>query len=299
MEDLLEDMQRELQLNTPWKVVSYDTTFQLGNFYLSFVIYRLTNFKGEPCIPALFLLHESKFVRTHRTFFKHLKEVIPGNCRVSIVTDRERVITTAITAEVPSLPQVFCWNHIFRDVRNWLVKCGATHREIPIITSQLQTPFCQPSQQEARWIERGMERPIQGVLLLAHPQGGRHGDWKVEAGEFGVVPWWLGYHYNMSESLNRVVKALQNWKEAPVDAMVTALYQLQQYFYQMKYKEDWLVSRPTGQLQWNGDRCNNYLCACTIKVLVSTISSQSTCISGKIYRTWSWYKPSALMNCCS
>jgi hypothetical protein len=34
----------------------------------------------------------------------------------------------------------------------------------------------------------------------------------------------------MSESLNRVVKALQNWKEAPVDAMVTALYQLQQYF---------------------------------------------------------------------
>ena len=131
-------------------MVSYDTTFQLGNFYLSFAIYRLTIFKGEPCIPALFLLHERKFVRTHRTFFKHLKEVIPGNCRVSIVTDRERAITTAITAEVPSLPQVFCWNHIFRDVRNWLVKCGATHREIPIITSQLQTPFCQPSQQEAR-----------------------------------------------------------------------------------------------------------------------------------------------------
>lgn len=56
MEDLLEDIQRELQLNTPWKVVSYDTTFQLGNFYLSsFAIYRLTIFKGNP----VFLLSSS------------------------------------------------------------------------------------------------------------------------------------------------------------------------------------------------------------------------------------------------
>lgn len=34
----------------------------------------------------------------------------------------------------------------------------------------------------------------------------------------------------MSESLNRVIKDLQKWKEAPVDCMVLALYQLQAYY---------------------------------------------------------------------
>jgi hypothetical protein len=234
MEELLEDMQRELQLNAPRQVVSYDTTFQLGNFYLSFAIYRLTIFKGEPCIPALFLLHERKFARTHRTFFRHLKEVIPGNCRVSIVTDRERAITTAITAEVPSLPQVFCWNHIFRDVRNWLVKHGATRKEIPLITSQLRTLFCQPSQQDYErklgelkgvWSDPFREYYFQHIHKEVDMGIGR---WRLES--LGLYYGDSGITNNMSESLNRVVKALQNWKEAPVDAMVTALYQLQQYF---------------------------------------------------------------------
>ena len=34
----------------------------------------------------------------------------------------------------------------------------------------------------------------------------------------------------MSESMNRVIKDLQQWKEAPVDCMVLALYQLQTYY---------------------------------------------------------------------
>ena len=52
------------------------------------------------------------------------------------------------------------------------------------------------------------------------------GRWQLES--LGVYTY-SGVTTTMSESINKVVKALQNWKEAPVDAMLMALYQLQQY----------------------------------------------------------------------
>ena len=39
-------------------ILSYDTTFQLGDFYVSLLIFRHIIFKERPCIPAMFLLHE-------------------------------------------------------------------------------------------------------------------------------------------------------------------------------------------------------------------------------------------------
>ena len=52
------------------------------------------------------------------------------------------------------------------------------------------------------------------------------GKWQLES--LGVYTY-SGVTTNMSESIKKVVKALQNWEEARVDAMIMALYQLQQY----------------------------------------------------------------------
>ena len=60
MEEILQDMERELQRHEPGQLMSFDTTFQLGNFYLSFVIYRTMIFREELCILVLFLLYERK-----------------------------------------------------------------------------------------------------------------------------------------------------------------------------------------------------------------------------------------------
>ena len=35
---------------------------------------------------------------------------------------------------------------------------------------------------------------------------------------------------NQSEGLNRVIKDLQSWKEAPGDSMILSLYKLQAYY---------------------------------------------------------------------
>ena len=40
--------------------LSYDTAFQLGDFYVSPLLFRHIVFKEEPCILAMFLIHERK-----------------------------------------------------------------------------------------------------------------------------------------------------------------------------------------------------------------------------------------------
>ena len=43
------------------QLLSYDATFSMGDFYVSILIFRHTFFVKNPCVPALFLIHERKF----------------------------------------------------------------------------------------------------------------------------------------------------------------------------------------------------------------------------------------------
>ena len=49
--------------------LSYDTTFQLGDFYLSTLVYKHVLFEEEPVIPLAFVIHERKFQKVHEDFF--------------------------------------------------------------------------------------------------------------------------------------------------------------------------------------------------------------------------------------
>ena len=75
------------------QLLSYDTTFQLGDFYLSPLLYRHTLFSNSPTIPALFLIHERKFHSVHEKFMQCLADRIPslvsGKKYIPLVTDEE------------------------------------------------------------------------------------------------------------------------------------------------------------------------------------------------------------------
>lgn len=45
----------------PPQCLSYDTTFKLGDFYLSFLTFRETELTRQPAIPLIFFIHERKF----------------------------------------------------------------------------------------------------------------------------------------------------------------------------------------------------------------------------------------------
>ena len=78
---VLEELDRVLLLGSNEQLLSYDTTFQHGDFYVSPLLFRHTLFKENPCIPALFLIliHDRKFADTHKELFKQCAKQIPSH----------------------------------------------------------------------------------------------------------------------------------------------------------------------------------------------------------------------------
>ena len=101
--------------------MSYDTTFNIGNFYITPIIFRHTLFEGNPFIPLAFMMHERKIQMCHEKFVKHLKKRIPNlsQANIPVVVDREQGITNAFELET-KVPVLHCWNHTKQDFKYWL-----------------------------------------------------------------------------------------------------------------------------------------------------------------------------------
>lgn len=128
--------------------MSYDTTFQLGDFYLSPFLFKHVLFESHPVIPAL---HERKFESAHKELMLHLKEEIPSlsavKAPVPIVVDDKMALCNAIDESLPGVTSVRCWNHTISAVKLWLRRHGAVSDEIPVYISHLRDLFHQPSEE--------------------------------------------------------------------------------------------------------------------------------------------------------
>jgi hypothetical protein len=105
LDKLIADLNSTLQIDSRCpQLLSYDTTFQLGDFYLSPLLYRHTLFSNSPVIPALFLIHERKLQSGHENFMQHLAQLVPslvqGEKNVPFVTDEEIGIVNVSKCEV-------------------------------------------------------------------------------------------------------------------------------------------------------------------------------------------------------
>ena len=56
----------------------YDTTFRLGDVYVSVLIVRYLEFDEEPVQPFVLMMHERKTLEVHHTFFRKLAEWFPS-----------------------------------------------------------------------------------------------------------------------------------------------------------------------------------------------------------------------------
>ena len=145
---LLTEMNNLLQIGAVHgQLFSYDTTFELGDIYVSAFLMRHVLFQGAPVIPVSFLLHERKLESSHEDFMKFVSVKFPilGDCnnpvKFPLVTDEERAICTAIDKWLPGFVRLCCWNHTFSAVRFWLRKHGATAKEIPVYMEDFRSLF--------------------------------------------------------------------------------------------------------------------------------------------------------------
>ena len=117
-------------------LLSYDTTFKLGDFYVSILLFKHALFAEAPAIPAAFLIHERKFQASREELMKFISASVPSLAKlkepVPIVTDDEIGICKAIDQCLPGVYRLQCWNHLINSVKAWLRSHGAASAEIPV-----------------------------------------------------------------------------------------------------------------------------------------------------------------------
>lgn len=115
----------------------YDTTFNLGNFYVSPLVFKHVLFEGTPWIPLAFLIHDRKLQKCHNRFFEFLAERIPllKSKRIPFVTDKEPALTKSALKYFPQMQIIHCWNHLKRDFKEELRKLEAGQTETMVYLS--------------------------------------------------------------------------------------------------------------------------------------------------------------------
>ena len=239
--DILSELNTLLTVKSDEPVLlSYDTTFNVGDYFVSVLVFRHVLFKNGVTIPAAFLIHDRKNQRTHDDFFRILSDEVPNLKKGQhvIVTDRERVFTNAINKYLPNLKQVFCWNHIRRDLRYWLRNTRSKSRNVDDVGTCSKQLFelmqCESlvafeeleGEFKADWSPELVEyfdTKLRSDIL------GHSCRWLLE--EFNVYDPYSGVTNNMSEGTNNVIEGLQNWHGAPLDAIVLSMHYLQKFKY--------------------------------------------------------------------
>ena len=81
-EDLLKEAKDIIKLSnadvTLPQLVSYDTTFSMGDFYLSVLVCRNVKLEGDPIFPVAVMIHERKFMLTRAVFQRYSPYI--GSC---------------------------------------------------------------------------------------------------------------------------------------------------------------------------------------------------------------------------
>ena len=234
--EVMEEFDRVLTLESVSpQLLSYDTTFNLGDFYVSVLTFRHTLFVECPVVPAAFLIHERKFHEYHETFFKQCTLLVPTlqKTRKPIVTDDEKGIVASIQKVLPNLKWLRCWNHLLRDVRRWLQKRDAPSEDVDVYISGLRKLFHKPSLSE---YQAELDKMMQTWSAPYAEYSNTYinadvmsvGRWELE--QVGLYNPYSGITNNQSEGLNHVLQSLEGWHGLPLDCLMLSFYYLQGYY---------------------------------------------------------------------
>ncbi len=100
---IVEEVRSLLRTNRDDVVFSYDTTFSMGEYYVSPLVTKLVQFVEEPVIPVLFNVHERKMTTSHTEIFKTLAELYGRLNSIPILLDMERAIANAVKGQCHQL----------------------------------------------------------------------------------------------------------------------------------------------------------------------------------------------------
>ena len=151
LKELTAEVDRLLQIDSSGQLLSYDTTFKLGDFYVSPFLFRNILFKRAPVMPALIMLHERKLSSTHSEMARFVASELPclanGKNTIPMVTDDEKGFEI-FDHFLPKIHHLLCWNHLLSTAKRWLKNHGASTADIQFYVNNLRTLFNQETEEK-------------------------------------------------------------------------------------------------------------------------------------------------------
>ncbi|KAK0417662.1 hypothetical protein QR680_013134 [Steinernema hermaphroditum] len=214
--------------------LTYDTQFEVGDYYLSTLTYRHPLFKGNPIIPLAYVVHDRRYSRDHRNFFSELwaKHPALNRHRTVFITDQEFDFEDSI----PNVKHVWCWNHVKRNFQHYVnkVKHHKAHeacRRFNYLTTQpTEEQFDQvwaTIKQDGSFKEH--HKLIKYVEETVIPKWKQHAAvWQLKRA--GIENPLQGITSNAAESMNHVISSMNKHQEKAVDVLATSLYFLTVFY---------------------------------------------------------------------
>ena len=104
------------------QLLSYNTTYNLGDSYMSPMFSRHMLLEKAVVMPAAFLLHERRTQFALKILMQFMAAEVPELAGSPLVTDDEENIIKAICKSLPQVLPLRCWNHLLSAARHWLRK---------------------------------------------------------------------------------------------------------------------------------------------------------------------------------
>lgn len=168
--ELLTELNRILQVKSDEiPLMSYDTTFLIGDFYVSVLVFKHVIFQTSPSIPVAFDIHDRKSEQLHQDFWRKILQLVPNMNKASsvLVTDREKAVVNAIKKEASQITLVHCWNHILSDAKHWIRQHGGKSDDQVVYVQHLRELLQAPTEDDYK--ER-LECISELCIVISHPK---------------------------------------------------------------------------------------------------------------------------------
>ena len=214
-------------------MLHYDTVFNMGDFYLSTLLFKHSFFKGLPVVPSAYFVHTRRFSGDHTRFMEAICLSYPflASKKIVFVSDREFDFSSIF----PLSQHVFCWNHLERDLHFYLKqKANCTGSEISYFSNVFKQLMQESTEVEFNrcWSSYKDKDLFQSNKTVCNYFEAKllpvfkHNSsiWVLKSA--GIFNPENGITNNSSESMNAVLHRLQNWKQVPLDIICYSLFQL-------------------------------------------------------------------------
>ena len=230
-QSLIEALDVTIRISSQPITLHYDTVFNMGDFYLSTLLFRHQMFKGNPIIPLGFILHSRRFHKDHVQFLSFVRKCVNqlASKKLIIVTDREFNFSEIF----PLGSHIYCWNHLERDLIYYLKSKGnCNSKEISSFVQSFKALMMEKTEKEFddSWVEMRQKSFFQGnSVVLSYFENKLLPAFKCHASIWvlksaGVENPEAGITNNPSESINAVLHSLQYWKHVPLDIVCLSLF---------------------------------------------------------------------------